>query len=143
MKKEIRRIIFLSLFLFGIFVFFFFIFIQYDKNRDFETKDNLVVRVIDGDTFELYNGEIVRLICIDSPEKGKEGYDEAKNYLSFLILNKEVRLEKDVNDKDIYGRLLRYVYVDDIFVNKEMVEKNYAKIFRFGNDTMLCDEIES
>ena len=63
-----------------------------------------------------------------------------------MILNKEVRLEKDESEKDEYGRLLRYVYVNisgvEFFVNKQLVQERYAKIFRYGNDTEKCGEIE-
>ena len=105
-----------------------------------------VTKIIDGDTFQISTNETIRLLCIDAPEKGKTGYPEAKEFLSGMILDKEVRLEKDVTDKDEYGRLLRYVYVNisgvELFVNKQLVQEGYAKIFRYGNDTNKCDEIE-
>lgn len=112
-------------------------------------SDNTVVRIIDGDTFELASGEIVRLICVDTPETGggSDGAEEAAQFLSLLILDREVRLENDSDDKDAYGRLLRYVYVNvsysdgEIFVNKEIVEQGYGSVFRYGNDTARCDEI--
>ena len=129
--------------------FSFFIFISYPSEQG-EINENSVLEVIDGDTFKLWNGDIVRLICVDAPEKGREGYEEAGEFLSFLILNREVRLEKDVSDKDEYGRLLRYVYVNssfedgavvEVFVNKEIVQQGYAKVFIYGNDTLKCGEI--
>ena len=89
---------------------------------------------------------IIRLLCVDAPERGKTGYKEAKDFLSDMVLEKEVRLEKDINDKDEYGRLLRYVYVNisniEIFVNQQVVQEDYGKIFRYGDDTSKCDEIE-
>ncbi|OGJ21572.1 hypothetical protein A3K73_09465 [Candidatus Pacearchaeota archaeon RBG_13_36_9] len=118
------------------------------ENRDLKVFECLnedearVARVIDGDTFELEGGEIVRLICIDAPEQGEEGAEEAKAYVEELILNRIVRLEKDVSETDAYGRLLRYVYTGDLFVNKEMVSRGYAEVWRYGNDTKKCDEIE-
>ncbi len=102
----------------------------------------LVSRVIDGDTLELSSGEKVRLICIDTPEQGEKGYEEATQYLEELTLNKIVRLEKDVSEVDKYDRLLRYVYVGDTFVNKELVQEGYAEVFRYGEDTKRCGEIE-
>lgn len=105
-------------------------------------KNNFVSRVIDGDTFELSNGSKVRLICTSSPERGKEYYGEAKHKLESLILNKEVVLEKDVSETDAYGRLLRYVYINNSFVNKEMIGYGLAEVFRYGQDTKLCDELE-
>ena len=107
---------------------------------------NKVSRVIDGDTFELEDGEKVRLICVDTPEKGEKGYEEAKEFLANLTLGKIVRLEKDVSENDVYGRLLRYVYINEngkeVFVNRELVQKGYASVFRYGNDTKRCDDIE-
>ncbi len=115
-----------------------------------EFPDNYVIRVIDGDTFELYSGDKVRLICINAPELGgKDSYNayKSKAFLEYLILNKQVRLEKDVSNTDAYGRLLRYVWINDsgqeILVNREMVQKGYTKVFRYGNDTKRCGKIES
>ena len=125
-----------------------FIFIKYppEKLGKIEINENAVVEVIDGDTFKLGSEEIVRLICVDAPEKGKRGYEEAKEFLTDMILDKEVRLEKDVSDKDEYGRLLRYVYVNisgaEFFVNQQLLQEGYAKVFRYGNDTSKCREIE-
>lgn len=102
---------------------------------------NGTLRIIDGDTFE-YDGKIIRLICIDSPEKGKEGYEEASVFLGSLLIGRNLTFESDVEDKDDYGRLLRYIYSDGVFVNKKMVEFGYANVFRYGNSTKKCDEIE-
>lgn len=105
----------------------------------------LVVDVIDGDTFEIATGEQVRLICIDGPEKGEVGYKETKDFLSNLILEKEVRLEQDIEDQDKYGRLLRYVYLNtskgELFINKEIVQQGYGEVFPYGNNTLKCEEI--
>jgi micrococcal nuclease len=98
-----------------------------------------VVRVIDGDTFVLEGESRVRLICIDTPERGEFYYEEATRYLESLALNKEVRLEKDVSETDRYGRLLRYVYIDDIFINEALVRGGYAQVYRFPPDTKYCD----
>lgn len=45
-----------------------------------------------------------------------------------------VRLEKDISEVDKYGRLLRYVYVEDLFVNKYLVEQGYAKVATYPPD---------
>jgi len=88
----------------------------------------------------------IRLLCVDAPERGENGYSEAKDFLANMILEKEVRLEKDISEEDEYGRLLRYVYVNisniEIFVNQQIVQEGYGKIFRYGDDTSKCDEIE-
>jgi len=71
-----------------------------------------VVRVVDGDTVTLGNGDTVRLGGIDAPEVGECGYKRARNKLSALVLDKQVSLGATDEDRDQYGRLLRYVDVD-------------------------------
>ena len=88
-----------------------------------------VARVIDGDTFELANGKKVRLLGVDAPEKNKYFYSEAKEKLKELIENKNVFLESDVINSDSSGRLLRYVFVGDTFVNLEMVRQGFANVY--------------
>lgn len=96
------------------------------------TNSATVIKVIDGDTIVLENGERVRYIGIDAPETTAiEGHvecfsSESKQKNVDLVLHKTVTLEKDTNNTDRYGRLLRYVYVDDIFVNEILVREGYA-----------------
>jgi micrococcal nuclease len=85
-----------------------------------------VVQVIDGDTIIIAGGYHVRYIGIDAPEKGEKYYLESMQLNKDLIKGKRVRLEKDISEKDKYGRLLRYVYVDNTFVNAEIVRLGYA-----------------
>ena len=82
-----------------------------------------VTRIIDGDTFETETGEKVRLIGINAPEISDLYGTEAKQYLSDLIENKTVDLQADnlSNDKDRYQRLLRYVILDGVDINKKMI----------------------
>ncbi len=89
----------------------------------------LVTRVIDGDTIVVESGEHVRYIGIDTPEKGRPYYNEAKNKNERLVKRKRVRLEYDVGRKDKYGRTLAYVYAGDIFVNEELVRSGYASAY--------------
>lgn len=108
----------------------------------------LVTRVIDGDTIEIEGGDRVRLICIDTPEVGEEGYYEAKDFLSDMILNRKVILEKDVSETDRYGRLLRYVYLYengqkiDNSINYAISLLGYGKAYPYPSDTKLCDKIQ-
>jgi micrococcal nuclease len=88
-----------------------------------------VARVIDGDTIELANGKKVRLLGIDAPEHGQHYYEEAKRELSDLVEGKEVILESDVTNADKSGRLLRYVFLDDLFVNLELVKLGFANVY--------------
>jgi micrococcal nuclease len=91
-------------------------------------NNNFVERVIDGDTIVLKSGEHVRLIGENTPERGKKGFKEAKKRLEELVLYKEVQLEVEKRDKDKYGRPLRDVYIDGIFVNELMIEEGYAVV---------------
>ena len=95
-----------------------------------------VTEVIDGDTFRTQTGYTVRLLGINAPEINDPGGDIAKNILSLLIMDKDVRLEIDVTDQDDYGRLLRYVYVGDALVNVEMVRMGYAELRFYPPDTL-------
>ena len=102
-----------------------------------------VTRVVDGDTVEVsFAGTTytVRYIGIDAPEtvapnRPIEPYGrEASSRNTELVLGKAVRLEKDVSETDKYGRLLRYVYVGDLFVNAELVRGGYAQAISYPPD---------
>jgi len=111
----------------------------------------LVTRVIDGDTIEvdiagtLYK---VRYVGIDTPElddkRPKFGAlaQEATRYNRQLVSGKTVRLEKDVSETDKYGRLLRYVYIGDIFVNAELVRQGFAWVKVYEPDTKYQEYLE-
>lgn len=106
-----------------------------------EKESTKVKRVIDGDTIELENGEKVRYIGINAPEIGGEVdteecfAQESLNKNKELVEGKTIFLEKDLSDKDKYGRLLRYVYLEDeTFVNFVLVEKGYAQSVSYPPD---------
>lgn len=86
------------------------------------------MRIIDGDTFEIRQGEKVRMIGINTPEESDIYGFEATDYLSNLILGKDVDLISDEisKDRDRYGRLLRYALLDSVDINKKMIEDGYA-----------------
>ena len=99
-----------------------------------EMEEVLVVRVIDGDTIELANGERVRYLGIDTPETGEYYAAEATAKNIELVEGKIVELQRGERDRDEYGRLLRYVYIDGTFVNAELVATGYAKAYIFNPD---------
>lgn len=93
----------------------------------------VVTRVVDGDTIELSTGEKVRYIGVNTPESvdprrkvecfGKE----ASEWNRQLVLGNRVRLERDISERDKYGRLLRFVYLEDgSMVNALLVKEGYA-----------------
>lgn len=95
----------------------------------------LVTQVVDGDTITIEGGARVRLLGIDAREKGEEFYSEARDFLKSRILNKEVKLEKDVTNKDVYKRYLRYVWLNDSLINAEIVREGLAIAKLFEPDT--------
>jgi micrococcal nuclease len=111
------------------------------KTKDSKGELYNVVRVVDGDTIDIAIGdsvERVRLLAIDTPESVKPNTEvecysvEAADRLRELIEDKKVELESDLGqtDRDKYGRLLRYVYLEDgTFVNKVMVAEGFADRF--------------
>ncbi len=110
------------------------------------SENNLfqVARVIDGDTVELSDGRKVRYIGIDAPESTKKTCfgEESTNKNKELVEGKKARLEKDVSDTDRYGRLLRYVYVEDIFVNEYLVREGYARSSTYPPDVKFQNQFK-
>jgi len=97
-----------------------------------------VSEVIDGDTFRI-GSQSIRLIGIDAPEIGEPCSLEAKEKLGEILLGNEVRLEKDIIEKDEYGRLLRYVYADNLFVNAEMIRLGLARVEEIKPNTKYSE----
>lgn len=103
----------------------------------------VVTNVIDGDTIDvLLNGEAkrVRYIGIDTPEPHRDGEPacyahEATEANRELVDGKTVSLVADAEDTDRFGRLLRYVYVDDEFVNASLVADGFARTMTIKPNT--------
>jgi micrococcal nuclease len=85
------------------------------------------IEIIDGDTFRLTNGDTVRLIGIDAPELSQPGGEVSREYLAHLILGKPITLERGSEDRDNYNRLLRFVYINGLCINEEMIRQGYAE----------------
>ncbi len=105
-----------------------------------------IKKIIDGDTIEMEDGRKLRYIGIDTPETvdprrpdgcfGKEASEVNKQ----LVEGKEVRLEKDVSETDVFGRILRYVWVGDVFVNDYLVRQGFAKAVSFPPDIKFQEQ---
>ena len=106
-----------------------------------------VVSVIDGDTIDvLINRKTyrVRYILMDTPEEGEPFYAEATEANRALVEGQTVFLQKDVSETDRYGRLLRYVYLEDgTLVNSDLVRQGMARVATFPPDLTLEDDIRS
>lgn len=105
-----------------------------------------VKRIIDGDTIELSNGDTVRYIGINAPESVDPRREagcfgkEASEFNKHLVAGKDVRLAKDISDRDKYGRLLRYVYLEDgMLVNEMLVREGYAFVATYPPDVSKKD----
>ena len=134
---------------------------NYDISLKEESNDNKVqpskmlaqyevLRVVDGDTIVInYNGnaEKVRLIGIDTPEsvhpdnsKNTEEGIKTSNYTKQRLTGKTVGIELDVQERDKYGRILAYVYVDGKMYNKELLELGYAKVATYPPNVKYVEE---
>jgi endonuclease YncB( thermonuclease family) len=97
-----------------------------------------VVRFVDGDTVVVRldgKDETIRMTGVDTPETNAPGtpvqcYGPAASaYTKNLIGNQQVRLERDTasDNRDRYGRLLRYVYLPDgRLVAEELIKNGYG-----------------
>lgn len=113
----------------------------------------LVTRVIDGDTIEIEGKIKVRYIGINTPEiyhdtTGKKTGEQCfadESYLENkkLVEGKTITLVRDISDKDKYGRLLRYVYADDLFINDYLVKNGFAKIMTIKPNVKYYQEFKT
>ncbi len=109
-----------------------------------------VVEVVDGDTIHVQlagTREKVRYIGVDTPEtkhptKGVECYGQkASDFNAALVAGEQVRLVRDVEERDRYGRLLAYVYRvrDGLFINAELARLGYAQPLSIPPDVRHAD----
>lgn len=129
-RKEIFMLVLIVLVLF---------FVNYSYIDSFAVKiadgreEVFVLRVIDGDTIEITRNETlketIRLLGINTPERGEKYYKEAKEFLESLILNRTIELEKLREDKDKYGRSLRYAFINGKNVNIKIIEEGFANAY--------------
>lgn len=105
-----------------------------------------VTAVIDGDTIEVnLNGTIyrVRYIGIDTPETGAICGSEATAANAALVSGRTVTMVRDVSETDRYGRLLRYVFVGNTFVNGALVSGGWADAVDYPPDTAQSAALHS
>jgi len=100
---------------------------QIFKNQDYNVESCFVNRIIDGDTL-VCNNETIRLLGIDTPEKGEDYFQEAKDYLD-EVEGKEVNTLRDWDDLGKYNRKLRYIIYEGRLINVELVERGLATAF--------------
>lgn len=104
-----------------------------------DAVSKLVTKIIDGDTFLIEGGYSVRMLGIDADERDHPCYEQAKDRLEELILNKDVRLEKGTEDKDQWCRYLRYVWVGDTNIGSTLAKEGLA-VARFSPEDVKYRE---
>ncbi len=121
---------------------------QTNSSSPANSDEVTVTKVVDGDTIEIEGGQKVRYIGIDTPEtvdprKTVQCFGvEASNKNKELVLGKKVKLVKDVSETDKYGRLLRYVYVGNTFVNDYLVANGFARASSYPPDVKYQDQFK-
>jgi micrococcal nuclease len=110
-----------------------------------------VTRVVDGDTVEVrLDGEIedVRYIGVDTPETVKPGAPvdcfgpQASGFNHRLVERRRVRLVFGEERRDVYGRLLAYVYLGDRFVNAELVRRGLARTLTIAPNDRFAERLK-
>ena len=107
-------------------------------------------RVVDGDTIDVRMGETrerVRLIGIDTPERGEPGAAEATARLGALLADRPLYLEADTTDRDRYERLLRYVWTPEAdgwtLVNRTLVAEGLARVYLIPPDERYAEQLRA
>lgn len=117
------------------------------KSSSTSKRTNGIIRVIDGDTIELFlfnslNTIKIRLNGIDCPEKGQLFYEEAANYTSDLCLYKQVGVIK--YDKDKYDRLIADIILPDgRNLSEEIVRAGFAWWYHLYSDDLILKQLEN
>jgi len=111
----------------------------------------VVTRVVDGDTVEVQldgTEEDVRYIGVDTPETVKPGEPvgcfgpQASAFNHRLVEGRRVRLVFGAERRDVYGRLLAYVYLDGRFVNAELVRRGLARTLAIPPNDRFAGELK-
>ena len=91
-----------------------------------------ITRAVDGDTLQTIEGDKIRLLGINTPEKGIFFYQEAKDFTKQLVENKTVLLQSSESDK--YGRELGYVFLGNELLNEKIAEGGFGHLYYYSQD---------
>lgn len=97
-----------------------------------------VTRIIDGDTIDVEMNGVgyrVRYVGVNTPERDEVCYGEATGANARMVSGRTVTMVSDESNTDRYGRLLRYIYVDGVFVNAQLVIEGWAEAVEYRPDT--------
>ena len=95
-----------------------------------------VRETIDGDTVILTDGERVRLLGIDTPERGEALYAEAGRGLDGLVRDRVIRLEFAHRRRDHYRRLLAHIWIGDTLASEWLLREGLARLYMWPPDTI-------
>lgn len=119
------------------------------NETEYENKA-IVTNVVDGDTFDIMlnnKEERIRLLLVDTPEtkhptKPVQPFGpEASQFTKDTLEGKEVTVEFDVSERDKYGRLLAYIWIDGKMFNEMLLEKGLARVaYIYAPNTKYVDE---
>ena len=96
-----------------------------------------ISQVIDGDTAKSTDGQTIRFLGINTPEKSMPFSEDATDFLEKQILNKQIQIESYGVGK--YGRTLAYVFIDDKNINKEILLQGLASLYYYEEDKYYDD----
>lgn len=118
------------------------IIINYPELKDKKYEITTIKRTVDGDTFETESGHKVRLIGVNCPESiGKVEFfgKEASNFSRERLTGKKVYMFQDAGDKDKYGRLLRYIFIENenTMYNETLLIEGYANTMTVPPNVMF------
>jgi len=99
----------------------------------FVRETTQVTGVIDGDTLVVWGNRSVRLLGVDTPERGKPFYGEAKDFLTAATRDRKVRLQGCASERtDKYGRLLAFVEEDGKDAGAGLLGRGLARTLILG-----------
>jgi endonuclease YncB( thermonuclease family) len=105
-----------------------------------------LIKVVDGDTLRVRRlgvQETVRLLRVDTPERGDRGFGEATAALASLVKGQSLYLKPEPGqelERDRYGRLLAYVFAGDVNVSLAMVQAGWSRFYtRYGEGAFALD----
>ena len=115
------------------FLFFAILFAVFPSGIYAKLPTTIIKSCYDGDTCTTFDGEKIRLACINTPElKGKRAKPipakEARDFLNTLVMNKEVYIKRITKDR--YERTVAELFINDLNIQEIIVKKGYGKIYQ-------------
>ncbi|MGD6872648.1 thermonuclease family protein [Sutcliffiella horikoshii] len=125
-----------------------------DTEPEYERTEVPLVRVIDGDTIKVIinnKEENIRFLLVDTPETNHPRMDgpqpfgpEAKEFMEEFMEGGKIEIELDVSERDHYGRILAYVYVNGVSAQEELLKRGLARVaYIFPPNTRYVDTYQA